>query len=146
MPDFFADAQHLAVWMFVALALFVLRVAGQVLVVTVAPRWLPPMGQWQSGLLPYPVLLGAQLLIIAGLAWVAGQYAHRDGWAAAEQHPRAGVVLVALAATYLAGMAYRYVRRMRRHPDQRWFGGTIPIILHCVLASYLLAAGLFHVA
>ena len=34
--------------------LLVGRVAGQLVVARCAPRWLPPMEQWQSGLLPYP--------------------------------------------------------------------------------------------
>jgi hypothetical protein len=42
-------------------------------------------------------------------------------------------------------MAIRYVVRMRRRPDQRWFGGTIPIVFHFVLASYLYTLGCFYV-
>jgi hypothetical protein len=143
---FFHDPSHAAVWLWVALGLFVLRVVGQVLVVTVQPRWLPPMGQWQSGLLPYPVLLVSQAAIIALLATVAMQFSRGVGWSVEAPHPRIGAALVVLACIYLAGMAYRYARRMSRLPDQRWFGGTIPIAFHCVLASFLLTVGLFYVA
>jgi hypothetical protein len=41
-------------------------------------------------------------------------------------------------------MAVRYVVRMTRRPEQRWFGGTIPIFFHWVLAAYLFVVGLFH--
>jgi hypothetical protein len=41
-------------------------------------------------------------------------------------------------------MAVRYVVRMGRQPDQRWFGGTIPIVFHWVLASFLFVLGSFH--
>jgi hypothetical protein len=34
---------------------------------------------------------------------------------------------------------------MHRSPDQRWFGKTIPIVFHVVLASYLYALGSFYV-
>jgi hypothetical protein len=33
---------------------------------------------------------------------------------------------------------------MRRRPAARWFGGTIPIVFHLVLATYLYALGGFH--
>jgi hypothetical protein len=34
---------------------------------------------------------------------------------------------------------------MRRRHASRWFGGTIPIVFHLVLATYLYALGSFHV-
>ena len=37
------------------LALFVLRVTGQALVAFLEVGFLPPMSEWYSGLLPYPV-------------------------------------------------------------------------------------------
>jgi hypothetical protein len=33
---------------------------------------------------------------------------------------------------------------MRRRPDQRWFGGTIPIVFHWVLAAFLLVYGVYN--
>jgi hypothetical protein len=41
-------------------------------------------------------------------------------------------------------MLVRYVVRMRRRPEARWFGGTIPMVFHLVLATYLYALGSFH--
>jgi len=38
----------------------------------------------------------------------------------------------------------RYVIWMWRRPDQRWFGGTIPIIFHCVVAAFLFTFALYH--
>lgn len=46
------------------LTLFMARVVGQLLVVLFQPRWLPPMKDWYSGLVAYPLLLPAQLAII----------------------------------------------------------------------------------
>jgi len=34
--------------------------------------------------------------------------------------------------------------RMSLYPDQRWFGGTIPIVFHCVLATFILAVAHFN--
>ncbi len=47
------------------LFLFCLRVLGQILVAFFNVSFLPPMEEWFSGLLPYPELLTAQILIIA---------------------------------------------------------------------------------
>jgi hypothetical protein len=33
---------------------------------------------------------------------------------------------------------------MRRHPDQRWLGGTIPIVFHVVLAAFLFTFALWQ--
>ena len=46
---------------------------------------------------------------------------------------------------YFGGMVLRYVIWMWRRPDQRWFGGTIPIIFHCVVAAFLFTFGTYHV-
>ena len=54
------------------------------------------------------------------------------------------LMLVACACVYAAGMAVRYAVRMARRPEQRWFGGAIPIVFHFVLASWLLVLGLYH--
>ena len=56
-----------------------------------------------------------------------------------------GWLLVGFAVVYAGSMAVRYAVRMRRRPEARWFGGTIPIVFHLVLATYLYAFGGFHV-
>ena len=48
------------------LFLFCLRVIGQMLVAFLGVTFLPPMEEWFSGFLAYPILLTAQFLIIAG--------------------------------------------------------------------------------
>jgi len=45
---------------------------------------------------------------------------------------------------YLAGMVLRYVIRMSLYPEERWFGGTIPIFFHWVLAAFVILFGRFH--
>ena len=53
----------------VCTALFALRVLGQALVVTRAPRWLPSNEHWYSGLMPYRYLLPAQLRFWLSWSW-----------------------------------------------------------------------------
>ena len=48
------------------------------------------------------------------------------------------------AYVYAGSMLARYAVRMSRRPGERWFGGTIPIVFHLVLAAYLYVFGSFH--
>ena len=124
-------------------ALFAVRVAGQLLVLSVGPRWLPPRGQWN--LVPYAILLPIQLALLGTMIAVTVDLA-----LGANMLPPGGRVgggsLVAFACAYGAAMAVRYAVRMARRPEQRWFGGAIPIVFHWVLAAWLLALGLFHLS
>jgi uncharacterized protein len=140
-----SDPRFTALVLLVLEGLFLARVLGQVLVVTVRPRWLPGLRQWQSGLLPYPVLLLSQVTILAVMSVVA-----LDLWLGGELiSPRRegnGGILLALSYIYAAGMVVRYVIRMARRPAQRWCGGTIPIFFHVVLATWLWVLGSYWTA
>ena len=117
-------------------ALFALRVVGQIGVVALRPSWLPPMDEWNF--VPYRVLLPAQLVILALMgAIVVGP---------AAPGPALASGLVAFAFLYWAAMAVRYSVRMTRRPSERWFGGAIPIVFHCVLAAFLFVLGASHAA
>ena len=126
-------------WLFTGL--FVLRVGGQVLVAVQPRSWLPPMEQWN--LLPYPILLPIQIVFIAVMVWIDVSFT-RDAGIPVEKSRGFGIFLIVFSALYALSMAIRYAVRMRRRPDQRWFGGTIPIVFHIVLASYLYVLGSFH--
>lgn len=128
-------------WLFTVL-LFA-RVVGQLVVVLSAPRWLPPMEQWQSGLLPYPVLLVGQALVLTLMVWISVDFARGAGfWV--EPRPRLGRAALVWSYLYFAAMVARYVIRMVRRPDQRWLGGTIPIIFHSVVAAFQWTFGIYH--
>jgi hypothetical protein len=123
--------------------LFLGRVASQVAVARRAPAWLPPMTHWN--LLPYRYLLPIQLVFLAvmGVVSVAFLDGSRDGLLT-EPREAVGAAVVAASGVYAGAMAVRYVVRMRRRPDQRWFGGTIPIVFHWVLAAFLLVYGAYN--
>jgi hypothetical protein len=125
-------------------ALFLLRVAGQALVAYARTPGLPPMGEWYSGLLPYPLLLPAQVLILALLSWICADFARGDGYWV-RPHPRLGRWLARASYVYAGGMLVRYAVTMALHPERRWLGtGTIPIVFHWVLAAYLFTLARFH--
>jgi hypothetical protein len=117
----------------ILLALFIARVAGQIIVVIAQPRWLPPMEAWYSGLMPYRYLLPAQIAIIALMAAMIRQVARGES-----DHSLAMGVF-GFACVYALAMAVRFVILRFRHPDYRWYeGGLIPILFHWVLAAFLL--------
>ena len=130
-------------WLFTVL--LVGRVLGQVVVALLAPRWLPPMEQWQSGLLPYPVLLVGQAAVLTLMIAISVDFSRGAGfWVA--PHPRLGLAAVWWSYVYAGAMVVRYLIRMARRPDQRWLGGTIPIIFHTVVAAFQWTFGMYHVA
>lgn len=121
--------------------LFLARVAGQVLVRLRRPRWVPPTEEWN--LMPYQYLLPAQVAILAVIGWLVVGFLGHSAWAT-EPLPSFGGFVVVFSVAYAAVMAVRYVARMARRPGARWFGGTIPIVFHWVLASFLFVLGSYH--
>ena len=121
--------------------LFLVRVAGQLVVRLRRPSWLPPTEEWN--LSPYRLLLPTQLVILALMAWINVSFS-LDRGEPVHPHPRFGEGVLVFAYVYAAAMVVRYAIRMLRRPAARWFGGTIPIVFHLVLASYLYVFGWFH--
>jgi hypothetical protein len=138
------DPTVYGVFLWICTLLLIGRVAGQLIVATCAPRWLPPMEQWQSGVVSYPVLVAVQMVVLALMISISADFSRGRGfWI--EPHPRLGVTVLAWSYLYFGAMVVRYIVRMARRPDQRWFGGTIPIILHAVVAAFQWAFGTYHV-
>ena len=129
-------------WLFTVLVFG--RVLGQLVVARFAPRWLPPFEHWQSGLLPYPALLAGQAIVLTLMFWISIDFSRGAGfWV--EPRPRLGLAALVWSYLYFAAMLARYVIRMVRRPDQRWLGGTIPIIFHSVVAAFQWTLGTYHV-
>ncbi len=118
--------------------LFGLRVVGQMLVAFFGVTFLPPMPEWYSGLVPYPLLLPVQIAIL--LIQTRINFGVARGWNSGRS-PRLGLVLVWFSAGYFAVMLLRYILTMAWYPERRWLGGTIPIVFHWVLAAYLCVLG-----
>ena len=137
------DSRRTAPLLWGLLFLFVLRVAGQMLVAFAGVRWLSPMKEWYSGLIPYPYLLVSQWLIIVFLAKVCWDFTRGRGWFVSRV-PGFGRGVLIFGYVYLGAMVLRYVRRMALVPEVRWFGRTIPIFFHWALASHVIVFGRFH--
>lgn len=124
----------------VLMLLFLGRVAGQLLVAMRGPDWLPGMSEWYSGVLPYRPLLASQAVVVVLLGTITfGLLADIEVFT--QRRPGPGAVLLWLGWAYLFSMIVRYVVRMARQPEARWFGRTIPIVFHIVLATWVLVLG-----
>lgn len=132
-----------AALLWLLLGLFVFRVAGQFVVSLGLAPVLPPMDAWYSGFIPYGPLLATQLAIVALLARICldmtrgrGYFAQRRAWL--------GSPIRAFGWFYASSMAVRYTATMVLYPERRWTGGTIPIVFHLVLATFLLVLADHH--
>jgi len=120
------------------------RVIGQVIVFFYAPKFLPPMEKWQSGLLPYPLLVLGQCIVLWLMISISFDFTRTSGfWM--EPHPLLGAIVLWWSYFYFAAMVVRYTVRMSRKPDQRWLGGTIPIIFHSLVAVFQWIFAAHHV-
>ncbi|HYC60467.1 MAG TPA: hypothetical protein VEK79_12960 [Thermoanaerobaculia bacterium] len=107
----------------ILLALFIARVFGQLVVALRAPRWLPPMEAWYSGLMPYRYLLPSQIAIIVLMMAMIRQVAN-----GVPANRGLAIGVFAFATAYALGMVVRFFVSSK---------GRIPIVFHWVLAAFL---------
>jgi hypothetical protein len=128
--------QIAALWLLQTL--FLLRVLGQIYVGLYSPEWLPGWDEWYSGLLPYPVLLPAQILLLMWMTAISYDNSRGAGYFHVESE-WVRRRLRWIAGLYATAMLVRYAIVMTLHPEMRWLHGTIPIAFHWVLAGYIAA-------
>lgn len=127
------DVARAAVLWFL-LFLFAVRVCGQLLVVVGLAPFLPPIDEWQSGLLPYGLLLASQLVILGVLATVCVHFSRGRGFFV-RLHRWLATPLWIAGWVYAIGMVVRYALLRR---------DAIPVVFHIVLASFLLVVAHHH--
>lgn len=120
--------------LWVLTALFFLRVVGQLLVMVDVAPFLPPPDAWYSGLLPYPLLLPAQCLILAAQFKLNIGAAHSNR-RFSKLGPRTARALIVVSGIYAAAMIVRYALTQTHE---------IPVVFHLVLAAYLYTLGRLH--
>ncbi|MCI0409084.1 MAG: hypothetical protein L0191_11085 [Acidobacteria bacterium] len=123
-----------AIALWACATLFSLRVLGQALVAFPDVAFLPPMAAWYSGLIPYPLLLPIQLVILA-LQIRVGLDLWRGAGFFVVPRPGMGRALRRLSVVYFAAMLLRYLITGRL---------IIPILFHWVLAANLFILGHYH--
>ena len=133
--------QPWALWL--SLSLFVVRVVGQIEVVLLSPSWLPPFRAWESGLIPYTLLLPVQILLIALMAIIAADHWRCTGhfWVTRQSTRRR---LKLIAAVYFAVMLLRLIVTTAIPPHTLLERGLIPVIAHWDLAAFIYLTACTH--
>ena len=132
-------AASAAALLWTCVTLFAARVLGQLEVLLLAPAWLPDMDAWYSGLMPYHLLLPAQIAILMLMAVVAWNRRVRGGMFA-RANPRLAAALRIFAQIYFAAMAVRLGISLSENGVEFWRKGAIPVAFHWVLALFLLVS------
>ena len=114
--------------------LFVGRVVAQLIQYFRPVDVLPRFEQWQSGALPYGILVVLQLAIIAGQLRVLGAVSR--GQRLLRQEWRR--MISAFAVVYLAVMACRLIAGLTFATSGGWLDARLPTVFHLVLAGFLL--------
>jgi len=117
--------------------LFLIRVVAQLEALIISPQWLPAFEHWQSGLVPYYLLLPIQIIILI-IMTITSYNATKCSGVFYVTSPKAKKVLTIVAALYAFGMLIRFIVRSVLFPDAVWFEkGNIPTFFHFILAFYI---------
>ena len=119
------------------LALFVARVAAQYVVLIAGPSWLPPLRSWYSGVMPYRVLLPAQLIVCLTLSFMILTVAARLD--SGDLARRLGTMFMWASYLYFLFVTFRFLRYIFASAGKRPV--FIPIPFHLVLAAFLFVYG-----
>jgi len=111
-------------------ALFLFRVIAQALQAVAPTNVLPPFDAWQSGTLPYPILLGLQAAIIALFVWLIPSF-----WRARTLGgPRTRTVFWTSGSLYFLGSMVRFVGGFTFAVGNGFMAAHLPAFFHIVLA------------
>jgi hypothetical protein len=120
--------------------LFAARVAAQLLQRLWPTPILPSFEAWQSGLLPYELLLASQSIILLAIAHQSVQI-----WRGRTRPSRrVGAVLLVLGAIYMSASCFRLAAGLSFLSGERFFASHLPSLFHIVLAAVVLVLGDFH--
>ena len=124
----------------ILLTLFTFRVLAQLLQKLYPVDFLPAFSAWQSGTLPYSLLLCSQVAIILVSGFTIRGFIRRT------TIPRRslGKWLLGSGAIYFGAMVLRISLGLTIAREHPWLGAKIPAFFHLVLASFVLLVGHFH--
>ena len=135
--------QQTLFWLVVLTAAFAARVVAQIVAGIAAPAWLPAFDAFSSGLIPYPTLLVAQIIILA-LQIRATIHIWRGRGYFAGKKPRGSSWMQRFAVVYVLVMVIRFFVTVWDWPAEPVSAPTIPIFFHWVLAAWLLVAARYY--
>ena len=123
--------------MLILTGLFVLRVLAQLVQAVQEVPVIPPFDAWQGSGLPYPILLGSQVLIIAVITVVLWRIRTN----AFSPSPWKYWTCFTLGGIYFAVMVFRLVAGLTFLSENDWFSTSLPALFHVILASLILIFG-----
>ncbi|MDH3256475.1 MAG: hypothetical protein OEM27_02560 [Nitrospinota bacterium] len=127
-------------WLMLLLFLFCFRVGAQLLQHFFPVSFLPAFEDWQSGALPYWVLVIFQIIIIVICFRITYQFVTGT----VQSNHRTGKLCLLFGIIYFSIMLFRMVAGLTLAPDHAWLGARIPTLFHLVLATFLLILGHYH--
>ncbi len=133
-PDVVGSGLHrpiLALFSFI----FFLRIVAQYLQSNRVIVSLPAFEQWHSETVPYPVLLGLQIVFLGAMILTVLLIGSKSCW------PRFGNTLKVLALLYATAMFVRMTIGVFNLSLASWFDGAVSTAFHFVLAAFLLTLG-----
>lgn len=133
-------SRRYAPWLWLLTGLFSIRVIAQPSSLLINSRFLPTFESWHGGVLPYPILLITQLLILLWMIRTTRKFETSTVLASY----RIGVNVLIFASIYFIVMFARLILGITIFNDIRWFASPLPAFFHMVLASFLLLYGHFH--
>ena len=114
------------------------RVLAQLVQRFAAVDVLPAFDAWQSGAVPYSVLLAGQVAILAVAGVVTVKAWHHQLW----MSPLTVRLVGGFGATYFVFMAVRLVAGQSFASGHSWWDAPLPSVFHLVLASFMLATSI----
>lgn len=115
--------------------LFAFRVFAQLQQFVSPLALLPDFSVWQSGALPYPILLPLQLAVLAAMVWTCRLLLSDS----ALRSPVISRYLGIFSVAYIGVMSFRLIAGQTFYPDHIWLDAVLPNIFHFVLAAFLVA-------
>ncbi len=98
---------------------------------------LPPFEAWHGAVLPYPLLVAVQVVIILMLAWIAWRV-RNDTISPRRWKYR---MCFGLGGVYFGFMAFRLLAGLTFLADHAWLSKSLPAFFHVGLATFVLVLG-----
>jgi len=124
-------------WMLALVGLFVARVLAQLVQAVHPTAILPPFEAWHGAVLPYPLLVVVQTVMILVLAWILWRV-RNDALSPRRWKYR---LCFLFGGLYFSFMAFRLVAGLTVLADHAWFSKSLPAFFHVVLATFVLMLG-----
>ena len=124
----------------IILVCFAARVLFQVIQYFFPVEWLPSFGQWQSGALPYPVLVIFQIAILAWGSNIVLKVRSEQ----LTPNLKTSKILLSIGGGYFLFMVFRLFAGQTFANGHYWLDAVLPTIFHILLSCFLLLLSLYH--